>query len=440
MIPILDVVQAQETILRRRQLGAEISDGLRANLHHVFSEEITPERAVQRILQDVRARGDPAVREWTLKTDGVALASLRVPREEWQTAFARLEPELQESLRLAAERIRAFHARQPLPAWTTTDLGGTLGQRITPLARVGVYVPSGTAPLPSSLLMSAIPARVAGVNEILVATPPGQNAGAVADVILAAAHVAGVDAVYRVGGAQAIAALAFGTETIPRVDKIVGPGGLFVTLAKQQLFGQVGLDGLAGPTETVIVADDSANPVWLAADLLAQAEHDVLATAILFTPSCVLADQVQAQVSHQIESRGRATIIAESLAGQGGIVVTQDIDEAIRLADEFAPEHLCLVLRDAEHWMARIRNAGGIFLGERSCEVLGDYVAGPSHTMPTGGTARFASPLNVLDFVRITSLIALDDQTASSLSRHAVRIASAESLDAHAQAAQNRSG
>ncbi len=452
MIHILDVNQAKQTILRRQPLGAATSATVRANLRRVFGEDITPENAVRRVIADVRERGDAALRDWTQTLDGVALASYRVARAEWHAAFERLDADLQESLRVAAERIRAFHARQPLPAWTTTELGGTLGQRVTPLARVGVYVPGGSAPLPSSLLMAAIPARVAGVAEIIVATPPGQIQSVTAsraattpsptlereDVILAAAHIAGVDAVYRVGGAQAIAALAFGTETIPRVDKIVGPGGLFVTLAKQQLYGQVGLDGLAGPTETVIVADDSANPAWIAADILAQAEHDALATAILLTPARALAEAVQAQIARQLEARGRAEIIAAALEGQGGIVITQDLAEAVTLADEFAPEHLCLSLRDAERWSARVRHAGGVFIGERSFEVLGDYVAGPSHIMPTGGTARFASPLNALDFVRITSVIALDEKTARDLSPHAARLAQAESLDAHAHAARLR--
>jgi len=299
-----------------------------------------------------------------------------------------------------------------------------------------VYVPGGTAPLPSSLLMSAIPAQVAGVKEVVVATPPGRSG--VPDVILAAAHLAGVRTVYCLGGAQAIAALAWGTQSVPRVDKIVGAGNLFVTLAKQQVFGQVGLDGLAGPTETVVVADDSANPAWVAADLLAQAEHDVLATAILLTPSRQLAEAVQAQVARQIESRGRAEMIATSLAGQGGIVITQDVAQAVRLADEFAPEHLCLSVRDPQSWAGQVRHAGGLFLGERSFEVLGDYIAGPSHVMPTNGTARFASPLNVLDFVRLTNVIALDEATAAELSVHAARIAQAEALDSHAQAALYR--
>ena len=318
-------------------------------------------------------------------------------------------------------------------------MGGRLGQRVSPLARVGVYVPGGSAPLPSSLLMAAIPARVAGVREIIVCTPPGRSEGGpLSDAVLAAADVAGVQRLFALGGAQAIAAMAYGTETVPRVDKIAGAGGLFVTLAKRQVFGQVGLDGIYGPTETVIVADDQANPAWVALDLLAQAEHDVLATAILLTPSRGLAEAVQAEVERRLAALERAEVLRASLAGQGGIVVTPDLETAVQLADEFAPEHLCLSVRDADSWAERIHNAGGLFLGEHSFEVLGDYVAGPSHIMPTGGTARFASPLSVVDFVKITSIVALDPGTADGLCNFACRFAQAESLTAHAAAARAR--
>jgi len=289
--------------------------------------------------------------------------------------------------------------------------------------------------------MAVVPARVAGVRQVIVCTPPRTSAGGgVDDVTLAAAQIAGVDAVFAVGGAQAIGAMTYGTEAISRVDKIVGAGGLFVTLAKRHVFGLVGLDGVYGPTETVVVADDSANPVWVASDLLAQAEHDPLATAILLTPSGELAVTVQREVRRQLDDRQRADILRASLDGQGGIVLTPDLETAVRLADEFAPEHLCLSVRDAEKWAKRVRNAGGLFLGEHSFEVLGDYVAGPSHIMPTGGTARFSSPLNVLDFVKITNIIALDPATASRLCTGAARFALAESLDGHAAAATYRKG
>jgi histidinol dehydrogenase len=285
--------------------------------------------------------------------------------------------------------------------------------------------------------MSAIPAQVAGVAEIVVVTPPGRD-GRVPPVILAAAEAIGLTTVYTLGGAQAIAALAYGTASIPRVDKIVGPGTLFVTLAKRQVFGLVGIDGLAGPTETVVIADETANPACVAADLLAQAEHDPLATAILLTPSRPLAEAVQREVARQVEALSRDAIIAAALAGQGGIVITADLAEAAALADDFAPEHLCLATAEPRPLADAIHNAGGLFLGERSFEVLGDYVAGPSHTMPTGGTARFASPLNVLDFVRITSIIELDEATTAALAPAAARLARAEALTAHAAAAERR--
>ena len=430
-----DLKDAQRTILNRRRTEILLPDSLRQSLHRIFGRNLTAAEAVAEILADVRDRGDDALRDWTARIDGVTLDRFAIGRDEISAAAGRLPADLVDALRFAADRIRRFHSFQPLPSWTTSEMGGTLGQKMTPLDRIGVYVPGGTAPLPSTLLMSVIPAQVAGVKSVIVVTPPGRSTGTVSDVILAAAHVAGVETIYRLGGAQAIGALAYGTASIPRVDKIVGPGNLFVTLAKQQVFGLVGLDGLAGPTETVIVADDSANPAWVAADLLAQAEHDVLATAILFTPSSKLAEAVQVEVAQQLEECSRASIIATSLAGQGGIVITRDVEQGVRLADEFAPEHMCLAIENPAQWQSLVTHAGGLFIGERSFEVLGDYVAGPSHTMPTGGTARFASPLNTLDFVRITSIIALDDSTCAALSPQAARLAFAEHLDAHAQAA-----
>lgn len=438
MLRIMDLAEAKQSILKRKPQGEEAPPSLRESLTRVFGEPLSPAEAVRRIIADVRMNGDAAVSNWTEKADGRRIEDPVVPPVEWQAAYERIPEELRKSLSLAAERIRAFHSRQPIPSWTTNDLGGTLGQQVTPLRRVGVYVPGGTAPLPSSLLMSVIPAKVAGVEDVIVVTPPGSEDGAVPDVVLACAYLSKASALYRIGGAQAIAALAYGTQTIPRVDKIVGAGNIFVTLAKQQVFGIVGLDGLAGPTETVVIADDSASPAWVAADLLAQAEHDRLATAILLTPSRTLAEKVQAEVANQIENRGRAEIIAASISGQGGIVLTPDLASAVAAADEFAPEHMCLSVADPVIWKGRIRSAGGLFLGERSFEVLGDYIAGPSHVMPTGGTARFASPLNVLDFVRITNLIALDESTAAQISPHAESIARAEGLDSHAEAARLR--
>jgi histidinol dehydrogenase len=438
MIELYSVEEAQKSILRREMaLEPDVPSGLQASLDRLFGMGATPETAVTHILRDVRERGDSALRDWTLKIDGGQLARMQVEKSKIQEAGKRMPLPLYEALGMAAKRIRQFHEFQPLPNWTTNEMGGTLGQRVTPIRRVGVYVPGGTAPLPSSLLMSVIPAQVAGVPEIVVATPPGKD-GQVSDVILAAAQICGIDTVYTLGGAQAVAALAFGTESIPHVDKIVGAGGLFTTLAKRQVYGIVGIDGLYGPTETAVVADESADPAWVAADLLAQAEHDVLATAILFTPSLELAQAVQVEVARQMESLSRADTIAISLNGQGGIVLTASLDEACQLASDFAAEHTCIATNDPAQYVDKIPNAGGLFIGERSFEVLGDYVAGPSHVMPTSGTARFASPLNVSDFVKISSIIQLDDATSARLSPIAARIAQAEGLTAHANAAERR--
>jgi histidinol dehydrogenase len=361
-----------------------------------------------------------------------------------QAALDSISPAQREALEGAVNRIEAFHRRQPLSSWFTNELGGTLGQIIRPIQRVGLYVPGGTAPLPSSVLMSAIPARVAGVKEIVVVTPPSRSLAnqdvPIDPIILAACAISGVDEVYSLGGAQAIAALAYGTETIQPVAKIFGPGNLFVTLAKLQVYGVVGIDGLAGPTETVVIADEYANPAWVAADLLAQAEHDVLASAILLTPSRELIEKVQVEVAKQMEQRGRGEIIAASLENRGGAVLTTDLDEALGLANDYAPEHLGLSVRDPWNWVEKVNHAGGVFVGEHSFEVLGDYLAGPSHVMPTGGSARFASPLNVWDFVKIVSLVALDGKTAQNLGPIAATIAKAECLDAHANAALLRSG
>ncbi len=443
VLRIYNATTAQRTILRRTPPDEfPVSERVQQGIAQIFGEPLTPEEAVARILRDVRARGDAALRDWTHRLDGLDLDAFAVPRETWQRALDTLAPDVRAALEAAAERIRAFHQRQPLTSWLTQEMGGTVGQLIRPIPRVGLYVPGGTAPLPSTVLMSAIPARVAGVPEVVVVTPPHRENppefGYANPAVLAACALAGVDAVYTLGGAQAIAALAYGTESIPPVDKIFGPGNLFVTLAKRRVFGVVGIDGLAGPTETVVIADESANPAWVAADLLAQAEHDFLASAILLTPSRVLAEAVQAEVQRQMAMRSRADVIAASLTHRGGIVLTRDLEEAVDLANTYAPEHLALSVREPWRLAERVVNAGGIFLGEHSYEVLGDYVAGPSHVMPTGGSARFASPLNVWDFVKIVSLVALDPAAASALAATAATIADAEGLDAHAHAARVR--
>lgn len=435
-----DPQTARQTILKRTPpdefpISARVMD----NIENLFGERLTAEAAVTRIMKDVRTRGDSALQDWTKRLDSLDLKPAPVSTALIQSALNSISPAQRDALEKAAVRVEAFHKKQPLTSWFTNKLGGTVGQIIRPIQRVGLYVPGGTAPLPSTVLMSAIPARVAGVEEVVVITPPNRdfvNAEApINPIILAACAVAGVDELYAIGGAQAIASLAYGTETIRPVDKIFGPGNLFVTLAKRQVYGVVGIDGLAGPTETVVIADDSANPSWVAADLLAQAEHDLLASAILLTPSQTLIQKVQAEVAKQIEQRSRADIIVASLENRGGTVLTRDLDEAIELANEYAPEHLGLSVREPWRWVEKVTNAGGVFMGENSFEVLGDYLAGPSHVMPTGGSARFASPLNVWDFVKIVSLVALDDKAAQAVGPVAATLAQSEGLDAHANAA-----
>ena len=436
---------ARQSILKRTPPDEfPVSQRVLDGIAQIFGEPLTPEQAVTRILKEVRVNGDSALRTWTHRLDGLDLQPVAVSEEKIQSAFESISPAQRQALNLAARRIEAFHRRQPLSSWFTNDLGGTVGQIIRPIQRVGLYVPGGTAPLPSSVLMSALPARVAGVKEIVVVTPPNKafvdDEYRVDPIILAACAIANVDEVYLLGGAQAIGALAYGTATIRPVDKIFGPGNLFVTLAKRRVYGVVGIDGLAGPTETVVVADEAANPGWVAADMLAQAEHDLLASAILLTPSRSLIEKVEVEIARQLEQRSRAEIIAASLENRGGAVLTRDLDEAIQLANDYAPEHLGLSVTNPWRWVEKVHNAGGVFVGEHSFEVLGDYLAGPSHVMPTGGSARFASPLNVWDFVKIVSLVALDEATAQSVGPSAATIAAAEGLDAHGNAALLRSG
>jgi histidinol dehydrogenase len=454
MLKIYDVPTAIQTILKRIPPDETVvSQTMLDRLAATFGEAVTPEEAVKRILRDVRTRGDAALRDWSAKLDGFpADMPLRVPPEALVAALESLDAPTRSALETAANRIREFHRRQPLTSWFTNNLGGTLGQIIRPLNRVGLYIPGGTAPYPSTVLMSAIPAQVAGVKDIVVVTPPlrpqttddGRQtvvrgpSSMVSPIILAACALVGVTEVYALGGAQAIGALAYGAESVPAVDKIFGPGNLFVTLAKRQVFGVVGIDGLAGPTETMVIADETANPAWVAADMLAQAEHDVLASAILLTPSRTLAEAVQVQVGRQMEDLPRAEILAQSLPGKSGIVIVRDLDEAAKLNNLYAPEHLCLSVAEPWALSEKINNAGGIFMGEHSFEVLGDYIAGPSHIMPTGGSARFSSPLNVLDFIHIISLIALDPTTTAEIAPLAAVIARAEGLEGHARSAEAR--
>jgi histidinol dehydrogenase len=440
-IPIIeDIAQARSTILRRVPLDeVEVPPALLDAIEERFGARLTPAEAVERIIRDVRGRGDDALREWTARLDGVRLAAFEVPRKRIKRAVDGLDPALLEALQLAAGEIERFHRRQARNSWVDFGVEGALGQLVVPLRRVGLYAPGGSAPLPSSLLMAAIPARVAGVEELVVCSPPQRTTGEVSDLVLAAAHIAKVDRVFALGGAQAIAALAYGTESVPQVDKIAGPGNLFVVLAKRAVYGVVGIESLPGPTETLLIADAHADPRMAAADLLAQAEH-VLASAIMLTPSRSLAQAVQAEVARQIESLDRAEDAAETVEQRGGIVIVPDLATAFDLSNEYAPEHLCLLVENPWEHVGAVRNAGGIFLGERSFEVLGDYVAGPSHIMPTGGTARYASPVNVDDFRKVISVVGLNEAALRRIGPAAVRLAEAEGLTAHAAAVRARLG
>lgn len=441
MIPIIsDLNIAKANILRRVPFDeTAIPQALQERIADRFGAPLTPAQAVDRIVQDVRHNGDAAVRRWTERLDGVDLEQFEVPPARLAAAAAALAPDLLAALHLAAAELERFHLRQARNSWADFSVEGVLGQIIRPLEKVGIYVPGGAAPLPSSLLHAAIPARVAGVDHIVVCSPPQRATGLPAAIILAAAHVAGVQRLFAVGGAQAIAALAYGTATLPQVDKIVGPGNLFVVLAKRAVFGVVGIESLPGPTETLVVADATANARYVAADLLAQAEH-VLASAILVTPSHELAAAVQAEVARQLEElpAENARAAAEAVEHRGGIVLVPDMQAALDVANAYAPEHLCLLTADPWQYIGKIRNAGGIFVGEQSFEVLGDYVAGPSHVMPTGGTARYASPLNVDDFRKVISLVGLHPAALRRIGPAAMCLAQEEHLFAHAAAVQAR--
>ncbi len=409
---------------------------LKQRIIAAFGQPMGLQEVVEHVLSEVRARGDQALLDFEWRLDGVKLKRLEVTGKEIGAARSKVDPELVAALDLAARRIKAFHVKCKRQSWVDFREGG-LGQWVRPLERVGVYVPGGKASYPSTLLMTAIPARVAGVKEVIVTSPPGRN-GEVSPAILLAAEIAGVDRVFKVGGAQAVAAMALGTKTIPKVDKICGPGNIFVQLAKKTVYGMVGIDGFYGPTETIVVADGNANPVYCAADLLAQAEHDAMASAILVTTSEKLASAVSREVDKQAAELGRSSVIRESLKDRGGIVVVPDLDTAVDLVNEYAPEHVSLMVKDAWTWAEKIRNAGGVFIGDDSPEVVGDYVAGPSHVMPTGGTAHFSSPVTLDDFVKVTSVVAIDRKTLGKIGPAAAAIARAEGLDAHSRAVEVR--
>jgi histidinol dehydrogenase len=435
---IRDVQQAKTTILRRTPVDqVRATPEVAARLQSAFGEALTPAEAVERIVAAVRERGDDALRDLGQRLDGVAVDSLVVGPEEYAAARAEVGEELAGAMRRAAERIGAFHRRQLRSSWMHFEGDSVLGQLVRPLERVGVYAPGGRAVYPSTLLMLAVPARVAGVREVVVASPPRPD-GRAAAAILVAAEIAGVDRVYKMGGAQAIAALAIGTPSVARVDKVVGPGNLFVALAKRRLFGEVGIDQVAGPTETMLIADDSANPAAVAADLLAQAEHDPMASPILLTTSLRLALAAAAEVERQLETLPTRAVAAASLAANGGAVVVESVSQALALANDYAPEHLCLLVADPWRYLPEVRNAGGVFLGERSPETMGDYVAGPSHVMPTSGTARFSSAGNTDDYLKVTNLVALSEGDFAALAADAIALAEAEGLHAHAAAIRAR--
>ena len=390
--------------------------------------------AVSEIIYAVRMGGDEAVREYTEKFDGAVPEKTEIGREEMETALKNSSSDFVYALHKAAENIRDFHERQKQQSWFNTFENGTMvGQRIRGLERVGVYVPGGTAAYPSSVLMNVIPAKIAGVKEIIMVTPPGKD-GKPNQNILAAAAVAGVERIFLIGGAQAIAALAYGTESVPRVDKIVGPGNIFVATAKKLLFGVVDIDMVAGPSEILIVADETAEPKFLAADLMSQAEHDVLASAILLTTSQRIAEETIEELKRQMQALSRKDIIEKSLTDYGAVIVCNNLSQAIDFANELAPEHLELCVKNPVEYIGRVDNAGSVFLGNYSPESVGDYYAGPNHVLPTGGTARFFSPLSVDSFIKKSSFIYYTSSALDSAKDNIITLADAEGLTAHANA------
>lgn len=398
------------------------------------------ESTVEAILRDVRLRGDEAVLEYTNRFDQLeagSLAALEIPRNDCDRALAGLPAGRRGALEQAAARIRGYHERQPLVSWQYTESDGTtLGQKVTPLDRVGVYVPGGKAAYPSTVLMNTLPAKVAGVSEVImvVPTPRGERN----DLVLAAASIAGVDRVFTIGGAQAVAALAYGTETITQVDKIVGPGNAYVAAAKRRVFGVVGIDMVAGPSEILVICDGRTDPDWIAMDLFSQAEHDEMAQAILLCPDAGFIEKVAASIDRQIKDMPRALVITASLDGRGALIETRDLEEACEIANRIAPEHLELSVEEPQLWAEKIRHAGAVFLGRYTSEALGDYCAGPNHVLPTSRTARFSSPLGVYDFQKRTSLIEASAEGARKLGLIAAELAGGEGLPAHARSAQYR--
>jgi histidinol dehydrogenase len=430
--------EARRTLLRRDATDEpELPAAVRETIRRVFGAELDAGAVVDRILREVRSDGDAAVRFYDQQIDGVrGERPLEVSRDEIKAAYRDVDAKLVDALKLAAGRIESYHKAQLQHAARSFEENG-LGQIVRAIERVGLYIPGNKVIYPSTLLMTAVPARVAGVSEIIVTTPSRED-GTVAPLKLVAADIAGTTRVFRGGGVQGIAAMAYGTQSVPRIDKICGPGNIFVTLAKKRLFGEVGIDGIFGPSETLVVADGSADARLVAADMLAGAEHDELATALLLTDDEKLAETVSDIVDREIGDLDRADAARTSLEARGGAIVCESIEKAVQLASDFAAEHVCLHLRDADRWIDRIRNAGCVFAGEYSVESVGDYTAGPSHVMPTGGSARFSSALGVHDFLKVTSLVRLDRQTVLDIGPSGVAIGFAEGLTGHARAIESR--
>ncbi|MDE8603443.1 histidinol dehydrogenase [Marinomonas sp. RSW2] len=420
------------------------SDDFRSELDSLLAWDSVSDARVQKtvadIVEQVRLKGDDAVIEFTNRFDRrhvVSSSELEISREELALAKGRVSPELVASLEAAAKRVYDYHERQKQPSWQYQEESGTiLGQKVTPLDRVGVYVPGGKAAYPSSVLMNVMPAKVAGVGEIIMVVPTPD--GFVNDIVLAAAYIAGVDRVFTIGGAQAVAALAYGTETVPKVDKIVGPGNIYVATAKKMVFGVVGIDMIAGPSEILVVCDGKTDPDWIAMDLFSQAEHDEDAQSILISPDLVFIQNVKTAMERLIDTQSRKDIIKASLEGRGAFIHVKDMDEAMDIANIVAAEHLELSIDEPEKWVEKIRHAGAIFMGRHTPEALGDYCAGPNHVLPTSGTARFSSPLGVYDFQKRSSLIYCSPEGASELAKIASPLARGESLEAHAMSAEYR--
>lgn len=421
---------------------ADFADQFKTLLAYEESRDPNVETAVADIIEQIRSRGDEALVHFTAKFDRVevqAASELEIPAAELKQAFETLDLDQKTALQAAAERVRVFHERQKADSWEYTEADGTrLGQRITPLDRAGLYVPGGKAAYPSSVLMNAIPAKVAGVSEVIMVVPT--PSGIRNQLVLAAAYLAGVDRVFTIGGAQAVAALAYGTETIPRVDKIVGPGNAYVAEAKRRVFGAVGIDMIAGPSEILIICDGQTNADWIAMDLFSQAEHDEMAQAILLCPSEEFLNHVEAAIKRLMETMPRHTVIATSLKNRGALIQVADLDEACRLSDQIAPEHLEVSVQDPDSLLPKLKHAGAIFMGPYSSESIGDYCAGPNHVLPTAGTARFSSPLGVYDFQKRSSIIFASKEGATTLGEIAAELAYGEGLPAHARSAEYRVG